>query len=176
MLSRLALILLSIAVIAPLGLADDYPARKAGLWEIKMTTSNSHGRVSPVMQQCIDAATDQKMFDMGKNMASNSGMTCQKNEFRKEGGNWISESVCSLGPTTMSSRGTFTGDFNSAYRAQIDTTYSPPMMGMASVTMVMDAKYKGLCATDQKPGDVIMPDGKKMNIISFMTDGPPAIH
>lgn len=57
------------------------------------------------------------------------------------------------------------GDFNSAYTVKV-TSHRTEASGMmpADTTMTMNAKWAGACKTDQKPGDMIMPDGMKMNV------------
>jgi hypothetical protein len=35
-------------------------------------------------------------------------------------------------------------------------TYSPPIMGMSSSRIAMDAKWLGPCKAGQKPGDMFM--------------------
>src|SRR5215813_3559911 len=45
-------------------LAAEIPARKAGLWELKMTLEG-RGAAMPTVQHCIDAATDKQMNAMG---------------------------------------------------------------------------------------------------------------
>ena len=47
-----ALIALSLGLMAPAAFADDYPPRKAGLWQ--MTTKSSTGGAPEVAHQCID--------------------------------------------------------------------------------------------------------------------------
>jgi len=62
-----ALIALSLGLMAPAAFADDYPPRKAGLWQ--MTTKSSTGGAPEVVHQCIDAASDKAMQQAGKAMA-----------------------------------------------------------------------------------------------------------
>ena len=58
-----------------------------------------------------------------------------------------------------------TGDFNSAYTVKITSQNSGGPAGMPRQTATtMEAKWLGACKADQKPGDMIMPGGIKMNI------------
>jgi hypothetical protein len=43
-------------------------------------------------------------------------------------------------------------------------TLQRPDIPDGKITMTMDAKWLGACAADQKPGDVIMSNGLKINI------------
>jgi Protein of unknown function (DUF3617) len=141
--------------------ATDLPARKAGLWEMTVQSSNDKAGKPVVMQQCIDTATDRKMQQMSQGVSKD---MCSKNELRSEGGGFTIDSVCKMGQSTATSKGRITGKFDSAYRVETKSAYNPPLMGMSDVSVVMDAKHLGACKADQKPGDMIMPGGMKMNI------------
>ena len=76
--------------------ALDLPARKAGLWEIKM---NFEGRNLPAqtMQHCIDAATDKQMNAVGSDMAHGA---CSKQDVQRIGTTIVVDSVCKFGDAT----------------------------------------------------------------------------
>ncbi|MDQ0044792.1 DUF3617 domain-containing protein [Variovorax boronicumulans] len=144
--------------------ALDYPARKPGLWE--MQTSDGPGsKGSPqAIQQCIDAATDKMLRDMGQGMGKD---MCSKQDMRMEGGKLVIDSVCKIGQTTATSQAVMTGDLSTAYRLESKSTYSPPLMGRAGATTVVEARWVGPCKADQKPGDMVM-NGMKMNVNDMM--------
>jgi uncharacterized protein DUF3617 len=155
--------------------ALDLPARKAGLWEIKMTFE---GRNLPpqVIQQCIDAATDKMMSSFGGNLQQS---MCSKQDVQKAGSTLVVDSVCQMGGMTMNSHGVITGDFNSGYTVKMTSTRSggPAMPGAPAdgkSDMTIEAKWLGACKADQKPGDMIMADGRKVNIVD-MQNMLPAI-
>jgi hypothetical protein len=144
-------------------MALDMPARKAGLWEMKMTFE---GRNMPpqVMQQCIDAETDKLMSSMGGNMRND---MCSKQDVQQSGGTITVDSVCKIGPATTTSHGVITGDFNRAYTVKVTSKREggPAIPGLdATTNMTIEAKWAGPCKADQKPGDMIMSNGMKMNI------------
>ncbi len=154
--------------------ALDLPARKAGLWEVKMTFE---GRNLPpqVMQQCIDASTDKMMNAIGGNLQQN---MCSKQDVQKVGSTLVVDSVCQVGNMTTTSHGVITGDFNSGYSVKVTSTRSggPTIPGMpadGSTNMTIEAKHLGACKADQKPGDVIMADGRKINIVDMQNMLPP---
>jgi len=144
--------------------ALDYPARKPGLWE--MQTSDGPGsKASPqAIQQCIDATTDKMLRDMGQGMGKD---MCAKQDMRMEGGKMVIDSVCKIGQTTATSQAVMTGDFSTGYRVESKSTYSPPLMGRAGATTIVEARWVGPCKPDQKPGDVVM-NGMKMNVHDMM--------
>ena len=164
---RLPLVALCLLAAAPAG-ALDLPARKVGLWELKMTFE---GRNTPpqTMQHCIDAATDKLMSSIGGGMRQD---MCSKQDMRKTGGTITVDSVCQLGPMTITSQAVITGDFNSAYTVKVTSqrTGGPSMPGMpgdGASNMTIEAKWQGACQAGQQPGDIIMADGRKVNVRDF---------
>jgi uncharacterized protein DUF3617 len=167
---RLAVILAAALIASPV-LAQEMPARKTGLWEMTMTFEG--GGVPPqTMQQCIDAATDKAMQDMSQGMR---GQSCSKRETKKVGNTIVFDSVCSMGAGTTTSHGVVSGDFNSAYTVKINSKREggPPIPNMpAETNMAIAAKWLGACKADQKPGDIIMANGMKMNVTDMQKGGP----
>lgn len=164
----------ALALVTTSAAAQDMPARKAGLWELTMTFE---GRSMPpqVMQHCTDAATDKAMQEMGGNMRSD---MCSKRDIKQVGGTIVMDSVCNMGGATTTSHGVVTGDFNSAYTIRISSKREggPAAPGMPAETqMSIEAKWTGPCKTDQKPGDIIMANGMKMNVTDMQKGGPPGM-
>ena len=158
------------ALLAAAGAAHaiDYPPRKAGLWEMRIADTAAKSPPT-VMQQCIDAATDKLMRDKGQGLSND---MCSKNELRADGPRLVGDSVCKLGATTVSSQSVMTGDFGSGYRMEIKSRYSPPMMGKSDSDSLIEAKWVGPCTAGQKPGDMILPNGMKMNVLDMPGASP----
>jgi len=166
------LIMLGLALSVTPAAAQDMPARKVGLWEMTMTFE---GRGAPpqTMQQCIDAATDKAMQDMSAGVR---GQSCSKREMKKVGNTIVFDSVCSMGGGTTTSHGVVSGDFNSAYTVKINSKREggPAVPNMpAETNMTIESKWLGACKADQKPGDIIMANGMKMNVNEIPRGGPP---
>lgn len=145
--------------------ALDLPARKAGLWEIK-TVMDGGSHPAQVAQHCIDAETDKLMNSIGGEMRKEA---CSKQDVQKVGSTYVIDSVCKFGPMTSTSRGVVTGDFNSAYTVKMTSKREggpniPGMPAGGTDTMTIEAKWLGACAADQKPGDMILAGGQKMNV------------
>jgi hypothetical protein len=141
---------------------DNLPQRKPGLWE--MSISSSDGDEATHMKHCIDKSTDEKLLKMGTNMNSAMGGTCKKNTLKATASGFETESECSVMGSTISSKGIFTGDFSSAYTGKITTSFNPPLMGQKETTSTVSAKWMGVCGEAMQPGDMVMPNGMKMNI------------
>jgi Protein of unknown function (DUF3617) len=141
--------------------ADELPMRKAGLWEMKMVRV---GSMLPEMtlQHCTDETTDK---DMSTAFAPMSQEICSKRDVEKTATGYVSDSVCSVGGLSMTSHADITGDFNSAFTVK-STSHSEggPSVVPREVNMTVEAKWLGPCRPDQKPGDIVMPGGFKLNV------------
>jgi len=157
-------------------LALDMPARKTGLWEIKMIFE---GRNLPptTMKQCVDPATDKLM---NANFGGSNEQHCSKQDMTKSAGTIIVDSVCTFGAMTTTSHAVVSGSFDSAYTMKVASTRAggPPMPSVApgaETHMTIQATWLGPCAAGQKPGDVIMANGMSMNVLDMqkMRGAPP---
>jgi len=148
-------------------LAVDFPTLKPGMWESQLTR-NGAGQKSPTMRMCMDASLQKEMMEAGMGTMKE---LCTKNDIRREGNRMYSSSECKFGESTMKSTTvtTFTGD--TAYHTEVKATYTPPMAGKAGDSTVIDAKWTGPCPAGMQAGDVILPDGRKINM---RTMAPPA--
>jgi hypothetical protein len=159
---RLPLLLASFIAATP-AFALDMPPRKAGLWELKMSIEGSP-MPGQAFQHCIDAATDKAMNDLGGGMRAEQ---CSKQDMQRSGNTLTIDSVCNIGGATTTSRAVVTGDFNSAYTVKVNSKRAggPAVPGMpAETNMTIAATWLGACKADQRPGDMIMGNGMKMNI------------
>ena len=147
-------------------LAVDYPTLKPGMWESQLTRDGA-GQKSPMMRMCMDAALQKEMMEAGMGTMKE---LCTKNDIRREGNKMFGSSECKFGDSTMKSTSvtTFTGD--TAYHTEVKATYTPPMAGKAGGITVIDAKWTGPCPAGMQAGDVILPDGRKINM---RTMAPP---
>jgi hypothetical protein len=145
--------------------ALDLPARKVGLWEIK-TTAEDTNRQPQVAQHCIDAETDKQMSALGSDMGKE---MCSKQDVQKVGATYVIDSVCKFGPISSTSQSVVSGDFNSAYTVKMTSKREggpniPGMPAGGTSNLTIEAKWLGACAADQKPGDIIMAGGRKINV------------
>jgi Protein of unknown function (DUF3617) len=151
--SALFLVIIS----ATSAIAAELPTRKAGLWDMKITTSAGQ---SVEMQQCTDPTIDEAM-----QTRSGTGPhgDCPKRDVQRSGSNTTIDSVCTLAGKTLTSHVVVTGSFDSDYTMTVTSQGEAVPAGR---TTIISARWLGPCAADQRPGDVIMPNGMKMNIES----------
>jgi hypothetical protein len=140
--------------------AAELPTRKPGLWEI---TTVREGRNVPI-KQCVDTATDQAM-------QANSGpvpqRSCSKRDVQRSGDTTTIDSVCTVAGKTSTHHTVIKGSFDSGYTMTITTQGD----GIVARTITMTAKWVGPCTADQKPGDMIMPNGTKINLTDMQKRG-----
>lgn len=149
--------LAAIAILSALpALAQELPQRKPGLWESKST--GSEGEV--VAKQCVGAGTDQSL------VGAMAGGSCSKMQVAKTTTGYAIETECLIGQIKASGSSVVTGDFQTTVRTEGTTRLSgmPGQSGPVERKLVVEAKRLGDCAPGQKPGDIIMPDGKVISI------------
>jgi hypothetical protein len=141
--------------------AVELPVRKAGLWEMKVLNATA-AKPEMTMQQCTDESTDK---DMSTSFSPMSKDLCSKQDLQKTATGYVSDSVCTVAGMTIKSHAEIIGDFNSAYTVKSSSHSEGGMAGAGrdSATTI-EAKWLGACNADQKPGDIMMPGGMKMNI------------
>lgn len=143
--------------------AVEFPPRKAGLWEVKTTTPDGH---SFAMRQCVDAQTDQAMQ---ANADAMSKKACSKNNVQTSGNTTTVDAVCTVGGKTRTTHTVITRVSDASYTVESTTEGEP-----ATSAMKVAGQWLGPCAAGQKPGDMIMPNGMKMNVLDMQKRMPGA--
>ncbi len=164
-----AMTLVAAALALPVLAADEFPKLKSGQWEIQMIDSKGSPPTKTTL--CTDDAVQKDLIAMGTGMQKE---MCSKNDLKREGSRVISTSECKIGDSTIITKAvmTFTGDV--AYRTEIDSTYSPPFMGMKNQKTTLEGKHVGACRDGLVPGDVVLPGGQKMNLKNIGSARKPA--
>ena len=89
---------------------------------------------------------------------------CSKNDIQRTTTGYATDSVCSVAGASMTSHSDITGDFNSAYTVKTTSHTERGPANLHDTTMAIEAKWLGPCKADQKPGDIVMPGGFKLNV------------
>jgi hypothetical protein len=143
--------------------AAELPTRKPGLWQMTLIMDGA-GKPVPTMEQCTDPETDALMMT---NVSGQKGR-CTEPEISSNGGTITIVSSCALPGSSSKTRAVITGDFNSAYKVEVATETRGSMPAAADrvqqTRMTLDAKWAGPCKPGQRPGDIIMPGGIKINV------------
>ena len=138
--------------------AAELPSRKPGLWQVKTSIENSNAPARAI-QQCIDATTDQMMQSSAGPFAP---AACPRRDVQTSADSITIDSTCTVGGKTATAHSVVTGSFDSAYTMTV-TSQSEDIPG-GKMIMTMDAKWLGPCTADQKPGDIVMGNGVKVNL------------
>jgi hypothetical protein len=148
---------LLLAHVAP-ALSSELPSRKPGLWEVK-TRIESVNAPALVIRQCIDAATDRMLQSIAGpfNLAS-----CPERNVQSTASSTTIDFKCTVGGKPATAHSLISGSLDSAY-TMIVTSQSDKSAG-GSMTMTMEGKWLGACAADQRPGDIVLSNGVKINV------------
>ena len=112
-----------------------------------------------MVQQGIDAATDQMMQSSAGPFAP---AVCPGRDVQQSENSITIDSTCAIGGKPATAHAVVAGSFDSAYTMTV--TSQIPDIPDGKMIMTIDAKWLGPCAADQKPGDVIMSNGMKINV------------
>lgn len=146
---------------APDARAVEMPLRKAGLWEMKLVTTGSP-LPEMTMLHCTDETTDKDMATASSPMSKE---ICSKRDIEQTATGYVTDSVCSVAGVSMTSHSEISGDLNSAYTVKTTAHSERGGAGLPrDATTTIEAKWLGACKPDQKPGDIVMPGGFKLNI------------
>ena len=161
---HLAAALIPVLICAMPAFGAELPSRKPGLWEIKMNAENR--AAGPTIRQCIDASTDQMMQQSAGALAQS---VCSKRDVQRTATGITIDSICTMAGKTVTTHAVVAGNFDSAYTMTV--TPQGEALPAGTRTMTMSARWLGPCAADQKPGDMIMANGMKMNILDMQRRG-----
>ena len=165
---RLASAALLLLLAAPAAQAAELPHRKAGLWEITMAFST---RKAPPMvsKLCVDANTDAALYQnsMGGGMAK----MCSKRDIAKAGNVTTVDSVCKIGDSVVTGHSVITETSDTTYHIDHKSHMEPPIADHADNTFTQNGKWMGACPADMKPGDMVMANGMKINVLDMAQPG-----
>lgn len=154
---------------APSALASEQLLRKPGLWEVKTTFENSSA-APRVVQQCIDAATD----GLSQSITGPfSAAVCPERKVQRSTDAVTVDSSCSIAGKPAHAHAVVTGSFDSAYTMKVAA--EGELLPGGKMTMTMEGKWLGACTADQRPGDIIMGNGVKINIPDMQKRAPSTI-
>lgn len=149
--------------------AAEQLSRKPGLWEVKTTLDNSSAPPR-VVKQCIDAATD----GLSQSIAGPfSAAVCLDRKVQRSADAVTVDSTCSIAGKPASAHAVITGSFDSAYTMKV--TAEGALLPGGRMSMTMEGNWLGACAADQRPGDIIMANGVKINIPDLQKRAPSTI-
>jgi Protein of unknown function (DUF3617) len=156
-------VVLTVAGAVP-ALAADLPHRKPGLWEIKIAKAGSAGATTKL---CTDAETDDVTMMAAGPLAREA---CPKIDTQQSGDTMTIDAACTVAGKTATAHTVITGSFDSAYT--LTTTAQGEALPGGGMAVTVDARWLGPCEADQKPGDMILGNGIKLNILELRKRAP----
>jgi hypothetical protein len=146
-------------------LSSELPSRKPGLWEVRTRIENVNAPAQ-VVRQCIDAATDQMLQSIAGpfNPAS-----CPERNVQSSASSTTIDFKCTVAGKPATAHSFITGSLDDAY-TMIVTSQRDEITG-GRMTMTMEGKWLGACAADQRPGDIVMSNGVKINVPEIQKRG-----
>jgi len=137
------------------------PKRRLGLWKQTVVGAGA----TQVSRVCLDENAEAKLAIWGSQSGKN---ICVEQEVRPFAGGWAFHSRCDLNSSgTVVSDGVATGDFNSNYGVEIQSTTTgataAQMNGAHKISI--QAQWQGPCPVGMIPGDMSLPNGVKINML-----------
>lgn len=156
---RTALLLLAIVLTVGAAQSQEKYQRKSGLWEVTRSSTRTEDQ-QRAYQLCVEQASDNALRQLAGGMRSE---TCETSKVIRDGDKVIIDATCKGTRTsTATTHAVITGRFDSAYKIESTSTFDPPVRGKAEGTAVIKAKWTGACKPDQRPGDIILPNGARI--------------
>ncbi len=161
---RLAVVAVSLTALAiPASAQIAAPKRKAGYWEQTMTMQSPRP-MTMVSHFCTDPTVEAKVSALGQ---AGPGQDCDAPKITRGVGSMSFDSTCRIGGRVTHTKGTATGDFQSNYRLDMVSD-----AGGAQSKMQIASKWVGPCPAGKKPGDMVMPGGMTVNIVTMTGKAP----
>ena len=151
--------------------SNGLPMPKAGLWEQTMSREGIPPQPTKV---CLDDALSAKVAVQQPTVA---GASCTPAQAVKTADGYTVSAKCDMGTGGVTvSEGKASGDFQTDYTMVLTSTTTGaavPQMNRSS-QITVHAKWLGPCPADWKPGDVELPNGRRVNTVAGAPATPPA--
>ncbi len=139
--------------------ADEFkpPPMKDGLWETHSRQTQQGKTVFDTsIKMCQPKELTKSLQSSGEEFRKKNA--CTSAVTQPSPNTYVEESRCAKGPHAGSvTKITYTYQGDTASHMEMHTND-----GKSETVMIMDSKYLGSCPAGMKPGDAVMPDGKKI--------------
>jgi hypothetical protein len=163
-----ALLVALLTFSAEIAQANELPKRKPGLWELRWYSNDVKPSQSPIepstAKMCIDATTDEKFAAAYDPCDPPLYFAFYSPQFTKE---LVCEAVVADFKATSRATISFTGD--TAYRIAVRTRLEPALKREGEYSGGREGKWVSACPADMRPGDLIVGDEPKINVLEKLT-------
>src|SRR5450759_2342930 len=133
------------------------PIMKDGLWQSHTQQIIQNKKFDTAMKHCRSNELDKSMKSDGE--AIRKLNKCKEVVTQQSPGNYLSEMHCDKGSLAGSVTKT-----TIIYKGDSSYHMEQHMTGTSESLTIIDESYLGSCPADMKPGDVVMANGKKINL------------
>jgi len=138
----------------------ELPSQKAGLWETRSQQTIMGQTRDAVTKSCLSDAAQKQMKSMADGM--NKQNQCTATITHPSANTYVTESRCTGGFLAGSViRTTTVYESDSVIHQEIHT-----QKGSTDSVARQDSRYLGSCPADMKPGDTVLSNGMKVNVLS----------
>jgi Protein of unknown function (DUF3617) len=130
---------------------QQFPQRKAGLWEVTTEMAGAAGRTMK-SRHCVDAKTDEQAQRQAMDAAGDA--RCQQRAVKRGAGVFEAEYTCENKRGKSEGKMKWSGDFNSRYTMSNQVRFDPPLHGRSEASMTLQGQWLGACPAGMKPGEV----------------------
>jgi hypothetical protein len=144
---------------AALATADELPLQKAGLWETHSQQTMMGHTHEAVSKSCLTSDVQKQMKSMAEGV--NKQNQCTPTITHPSANTYVTESRCTggmLAGTVIKTTTVYQGD---SVHQEVHT-----QRGSLDVMAKQDSRYLGSCPADMKPGDTVLSNGMKINVLS----------
>ncbi|MDR1367469.1 MAG: hypothetical protein LBJ76_01970 [Candidatus Accumulibacter sp.] len=142
--------------------ASDVPKHKPGLWEIKTAKANQESS-GVSLQFCVGEGVDD-ILNWSRDIPRRG---CDTPDVKSEENRVSLHIECRFKGVTVTTDSLFEGSFDSAYKGTTRHAMESSK-GRFEFSITQEARRVGPCETDQKPGDIILPDKGRISADEIM--------
>lgn len=144
------LILLAVLLAASATPEPILPHHKPGLWRMDIVAPDK----TTSLQECFDESFETQMDKLDRDKCTG------RHTLHNADGSWTTSATCKIMLfIKRSERSEVSGDFQSKLKI---VSYKLPDNTLEATTT---ATWTGPCKPDQKPGDIVLPSGMKVNLL-----------
>lgn len=142
-------------------ISAELPARKAGAWDISIKLT---GGMMPTakMRHCTNERDDGNMSVMFNPLSPS---PCPTRDIQKHSDRYTIDAVCRDDGKSITLHADIRGNFDTRYTVVTETKVQDSEDSTPYVSnLTLEGTYLGACRADEKPGDVTMAGGLKINV------------
>jgi Protein of unknown function (DUF3617) len=156
--------------------AQDTPKRKPGLWEI-VSSTDRNGSQPRTLKMCTDAKTADLFSQLGDRAGAKA---CSKRDVQHQGTQITTDTVCTIAQSQVTSHAVMTFENPTSFTIAVHSSYNPALFGRSESNSNQTGRWVGACPSDMKAGEVLLPNGMKINLNAMLEskgaagESPPA--